>query len=237
MRILVIPDVHIKPWMFSTADRIDPDKYDRIVCLGDIADDWQVTYDDYKGTMDDMLAFAGRHKDHILWCYGNHDISYLFSDYGIIFDESGFTFWAKSIVADSFRELKKFLGQNLGIIFRIDDVLFSHAGLTQSFADQYTADDTDVLLTEINSLVSPGKAAKLWHDVTPIWARPQNGAMKMYRPDMLQVVGHTPVKRPMLKDGVLTLDTFSTYPNGDPIGDCRLCIVDTESQTWQYADT
>ena len=39
-RVLVIPDVHLKPWIFDMADRIDEGSYDDIVILGDLVDDW-----------------------------------------------------------------------------------------------------------------------------------------------------------------------------------------------------
>ena len=56
----------------------------------------------------------------------------------------------------------------------------------------------------------------------------------------MQVVGHTPVKKPLetkvYNDYILTLDTFSTYSGGDPIGDQRFVWIDTEKQMWEYAD-
>ena len=41
MKALVIPDVHLKPWLFDRASEILNIKTaDRAVCLMDIADDW-----------------------------------------------------------------------------------------------------------------------------------------------------------------------------------------------------
>ena len=41
MKVLVIPDVHLKPWMFRRAsDLMDAGVADKVVCLMDIADDW-----------------------------------------------------------------------------------------------------------------------------------------------------------------------------------------------------
>ncbi len=39
MKVLVIPDVHLKPWMFDEAEKVSAEKYDKIVCLGDLVDD------------------------------------------------------------------------------------------------------------------------------------------------------------------------------------------------------
>ena len=41
MKVLVIPDVHLKPQMFrQAADLMDTGKADRDVCMMDILDDW-----------------------------------------------------------------------------------------------------------------------------------------------------------------------------------------------------
>lgn len=41
MRVLVIPDIHLKTWIFDCAEDILKDgKADRAVCLMDIPDDW-----------------------------------------------------------------------------------------------------------------------------------------------------------------------------------------------------
>ena len=46
MKVLVIPDVHLKPQMFrQAADLMDTGKADRAVCLMDILDDWDREYD------------------------------------------------------------------------------------------------------------------------------------------------------------------------------------------------
>ena len=45
MKVLVIPDVHLKPQMFrQAADLMDTGKADRAVCLMDIPDDWDREY-------------------------------------------------------------------------------------------------------------------------------------------------------------------------------------------------
>ena len=41
MKILVIPDVHLKPWLFNMAENIlNEGKADKALCLMDIPDDW-----------------------------------------------------------------------------------------------------------------------------------------------------------------------------------------------------
>ena len=40
-KAFVIPDIHLKPWIFDRAEEEFPKgEYDKIVCLGDLVDDW-----------------------------------------------------------------------------------------------------------------------------------------------------------------------------------------------------
>lgn len=78
--------------------------------------------------------------------------------------------------------------------------------------------------------------AYMWVDDSPIWARPQNSSMRLYPSDMLQVVGHTPVEFVVKEENLLTLDNFSTYRNGEPIGDERYVCVDTITMEYEMID-
>ena len=73
MKVLVIPDVHLKPWMFERADKImEQGAAERAVCLMDIPDDWNQEYnlELYKETFDAAIAFAKKYPE-TLWAYGN----------------------------------------------------------------------------------------------------------------------------------------------------------------------
>ena len=77
MKVLVIPDIHLKPWMFNRAAELLKDGIaGGAVCLMDIPDDWRQEFnlDLYVQTFDAAIQFA---KDfpETLWCYGNHDIA------------------------------------------------------------------------------------------------------------------------------------------------------------------
>ena len=61
MKVLVIPDVHLKPYMFHQADRLlEQGVAERTVCLMDIPDDWDREYNIelYVETFDTAIAFA-----------------------------------------------------------------------------------------------------------------------------------------------------------------------------------
>lgn len=61
MKVLVIPDVHLKPFMFQQAAALLRQGIaERAVCLMDIPDDWNKEYDCqlYEETYDEALRFA-----------------------------------------------------------------------------------------------------------------------------------------------------------------------------------
>ena len=80
MRVLVIPDCHLKPWMFEKAAAImSGERTDNAVCLMDIPDDFGKDDPDlYKKAYDAAIRFAERFPQS-LWCYGNHDLSYIWN--------------------------------------------------------------------------------------------------------------------------------------------------------------
>lgn len=231
-RVLVIPDVHLKPWIFDKAvECISKEKYDYIVCLGDLVDDWgmECNLELYEETLQSAYRFVEQ-NENAMFCYGNHDISYIWQK-----RETGYSSVARSVVVENYNRLERFLEDRIKFVHQIDNVLFSHAGLTFEFVEEWfepIMDDVDAVLKEVNGTCH---ALELWRDNSPIWARPQYGHFEMYPQNMLQVVGHTPVEEPIMEGNVLSLDTFSTYRDGSPIGDQRFVWVDTVTKEWGYA--
>lgn len=232
MKILVIPDVHLKPWMFDRASEIlNSGAAKKAVCLMDIPDDWGQEYNLglYEETFDAAIRFQKEFPE-TLWCYGNHDLSYEWLQY-----ESGFSSVAIPVVQKKLSELRRELPDRsqMAYIHRIDDVLFLHGGLTHAFVKYYANDvdydDTDAVIEKINLL---GRN-EMWDDASPLWFRPQFYNEKMYKEeDLLQVVGHTPVMQIDRLGNMLSCDLFSTYSTGDPIGTQEYLLIDTV--TWEY---
>lgn len=232
MKILVIPDVHLKPWMFDRAKEImDTGAAEKALCLMDIPDDWGQEYNLglFEETFDAAIRFQKAYPD-TLWCYGNHDLSYEWLQY-----ESGFSSMAIPIVNEKLSSLRRELPDRsqMAYIHKIDNVLFTHGGLTHAFVKYYASDidydDTDAVLEKINCL---GRN-EMWDDASPLWLRPQFDFEKMYREaDILQIVGHTPVEEIDRLGNVISCDLFSTYRTGDPIGTQEFLLIDTV--TWEY---
>ncbi len=232
MKVLVIPDVHLKPWMFDKAANILlGGEAEQAVCLMDLPDDWnqELNLDLYADTYERAIGFAELFPD-TLWCLGNHDLSYL---WGML--ESGFSPSAEKLAKEKLVKLIYALKDEsqIAYIHRIDNVLFMHGGLSDRFVRLYARsshyNDVDKVIEDINAI---GKR-QMWQNGSPIWLRPQYENVRMYKPrKLLQVVGHTPVEKIERTGNVISCDVFSTYPDQTPIGTQEFLLIDTE--TWQF---
>ena len=232
MKVLVIPDVHLKPWMFQRASELMKEaKADRAVCLMDIADDWrqQFNLDLYEQTYDAAISFAAEYPD-TLWCYGNHDLCYLWNQ-----RETGYSRIAPRLVCEKLQVLRDTLPdeRQMAYLHRFDNVLFSHGGLTDAFVHRYVpagnVGDIDAVVDIINGF----GCGEMWQDASPIWYRPQYYGGELYQSDtLLQVVGHTPVEKITREGNLISCDVFSTDRDRKPIGTQEYLIIDT--LTWAH---
>ena len=204
MKVLVIPDIHLKPWMFErAAELLKEGNADRAVCLMDIPDDWRQEFnlDLYIQTFDAAIQFA---KDfpETLWCYGNHDICYPWNQ-----RETGYSKIAPWTVCEKLRKLQEALPdeKQLAFLHRIDNVLFCHGGLTDDFVRQYVPakyyNDIDAVIETINGF-----------GVGELWQAPVEAITK--------------------KRNLISCDVFSTCRDRSPIGTQEFLVLDTES--WDY---
>lgn len=233
MKVLVIPDVHLKPWMFQRASELMKETgADRAVCLMDIADDWnkQFALDLYEQTYDAAIRFAEEYPD-TLWCYGNHDICYLWNQ-----RESGYSYVAPRLVCEKLRKLRERLPdeRQLAFIHRIDDVLFSHGGIADAFVRTYLPYEIYENADKVSEMINGFGWEIMWQNLSPIWYRPNNCFEEMYGSEkLLQVVGHTPVTRIERMVDVISCDVFSTDRAGKPIGTQEFPILDTVTWTFE----
>lgn len=232
-RILIVPDIHLKPEIFFKAISIyNKGAYDGAVILGDLVDDWgqENNLELYEETFDAAINFVKK-VDNVLFCYGNHDLSYVWKE-----RESGYSENARATVLEGIERFKDALGmEKMAYIHRIDNVLFSHAGLTEKFVSKFipnAPEDVDELLKTINRF----DRNEIWDEGSPIWARPQDGRDMLYAMEYMQVVGHTPVEEVDEFWNLLSVDTFSTSGSGYAIGNRKFAWVDTVQKSWGYAE-
>ena len=232
MKVLVIPDIHLKPWMFRQAERLmEEGAAGQAVCLMDIPDDWGKEFhlELYRETFDAAISFARRYPE-TLWAYGNHDLCYLWDK-----REGGYSGAAAWLVREKLAELEQALpeGNEIRYVQQIDHVLFCHGGILDSFVRKNVhpsaADDVEKTVRAINQLT----AEQIWQNDSPVWHRPQYTAGQMYKPrQILQVTGHTPAERIYREGNVLSCDVFSTYRNGTPVGTQEYLLLDTKN--WEF---
>ena len=229
MKILVIPDIHLKPWMLDMASKIlEVGKAENAVFIGDLVDDFgkQYALDLYEGTINSLIDFIKQYPKTLL-CYGNHDVSYLWK-----YNESGYSKMAEYLVQRGIYKIQESLTNlsQLTYVHRIDNCIFSHAGITEEFLydNWLQKTDTEKVIKKINKM----SQRQLWTDYSPIWWRPFSGGTAWQLENVLQVTGHTPVEEPLQLKSVLMCDTFSTYPNGVPFGNQKFVIVDSVSKEW-----
>ncbi len=226
-QIFVIPDIHLKPWMLDEAEKyMSLDYYDYVVMLGDFVDDWgqERNLQLYSDTLNRIFQFVNAHNN-IYLCYGNHDLSYKWEML-----ETGYSAYAHEIVVEGIDKIREALpDEQKGYIHRFDNVLFSHGGLTDIFVKRHhlSKRDIDEVIKYINSM---GKRY-MWCDVSPIWARPQSqyDGYDLYPNEMIQVVGHTPVKDITQEGNLISVDVFSTYSTGKPYGCQKFISIDSVS--------
>lgn len=235
MKYLVIPDIHLKLEIIEQANvAMETGKFDSAIFLGDFVDDWDEGNNVglYEKTLNAVTSFMRKYTNSKI-CLGNHDVSYLWQ-----LQESGYSDIAEVTVNKIISEIIKEFKDRVAIMHKIDNVIFSHAGLTQPWLMRYCADamgDFNYIVDAVNTM-SP---SKLWDANSPLWARPDNeGRVRFYSKDYLQVVGHSPVGRVSFYplQNLLVCDTFSTFPNGNHIGEWKLICVDTQTKEWSYIE-
>ncbi len=201
-KVLAIGDIHTKIWIIDKVAEITKN-YDKVIFCGDYADDFSASPQDTINTWKALRDFQANNQDNVELVIGNHDYLYVHDTTSF---QSGYNNMTHVLIeAPENIDLKAWL-VNLPVIVKIDGVSYSHAGITNEWSG---AEDSN----------------GLWNDTSPIWARPNSNVTYKNIP---QVFGHTPSETcHEVKRGVWCIDTFSTYPDGEPFGDgSALQIID-----------
>ena len=154
--------------------------------------------------------------------------------------ESGYSPIAPWLVNEKLRLLREALpdDRQLAYIHRIDNVLFLHGGLTDSFVRAYIPEEAYSQIDTVIERINGFGCTELWQDDSPIWWRPQHDGGAMYLSDrLLQVIGHTPVPEIRRSGSMLSCDVFSTYPDRTPFGSQRFPIINTVTWEWVELDS
>lgn len=231
-RTLFAGDLHAKgdllPFISNMADR---EHADRIVLLGDICDDWHMSNTGMIRFMKYWTSWyrAESGRREIVPLLGNHDVPYFMRRGSASFarvraQAPGFKPGAQRRVHELMNDIP------MRIAWTDGTIVATHAGLTRRwgvrrFGHAWTGMTARQIADGLNRLSEhPGSLAALYMDDDgPLWARPGHGD---YDDHLTQVSGHTPVPSAGNVEGVWLCDTFSTMPDGTPIGDRSMLLAD-----------
>ncbi len=208
-KVLAIPDVHLKPWMFDKASALLKEgKADFAIFLGDLVDDWgqDSNIELYTQTINRSIKFKEDFPNS-LWCYGNHDVAYMINDWC-----SGNSEIYRIDIKLMLNKYERIVEPQL--VHIIDKVVFSHAGVEKHHKKLDGINDFYNLYSAFN------------YPDSPLWSRPDEW-IEYY--DVCQVVGHSPVKKIIHHDNLWLVDTFSTNENGTSFGNQTMLVIDTET--------
>ena len=206
MNILTIGDLHgHKDWKKS-----DPEEQDLIIFLGDYIDSFRLSDRQILKNLEEIIAYKTAYPEKIQLLLGNHEISYLYRQYGA----SGYRYAIGEKVS-------KILNANSGlfrIAFQLKNYLWTHAGIEAGYyersirpfedaKDENLAASLERLFREMHTPifeVGPERGGADGSAVGgPFWLH-SNRLVKNPLPAYHQIVGHTPVK---------TIQHFQHYAN------------------------
>ena len=223
MKILAVGDLHGKDrWK-----KINPEEHDYIVFMGDYVDSFTVTPDKILDNLKELIDFRKKHPDKVILLLGNRDIQYM--DYPH-YRCTGFNSFFQMDYTELFRANRNLFR----VASQFRDYLFTHAGLSNSFARHNLKEYYDSILNKeisvaelLNRIQNSEKQAML-HSVSDLrggpdpfggitWADYRETSVDLL-PGYHQVVGHTPQKKITKVEGedcsmvyIDVLDTLETF--------------------------
>ena len=188
MKIIVIGDIHGDSiWK----EIIKQEKtFDKVVFLGDYWDSFSINSENQKKNYIAIQEFREENSGKVITLLGNHDFHYLYPTH--------YSGWKNStkFLATPLLEVDIRAGK-LPYAYRYEDIIFSHAGVTQYWLDNVAQATLEELLAGEIQLRHFDWNSKLGSDPygdtisnSPMWVRPyslKRGAIDGYK----QVVGHT----------------------------------------------
>lgn len=200
-KTLIIADIHGRDTWKLMIERENPD---RVIFLGDYMDSFDIAGIDQIHNFKEIIKYKESNKSEVIMLIGNHDHHY--------FPEIGYngTSGYQRGIAPNITQIINENRHHLQICYKMNEFLFTHAGVSNIFMDQVFGSDgwsVDNLAEELNELFKYKPKAFEFNGFdpygnnkqqTPIWIRPgslisvnkEHELKKKY----IQIVGHTAVK-------------------------------------------
>jgi predicted MPP superfamily phosphohydrolase len=202
MKILALGDTHGRSfWKLAVAQNPDVDK---IIFIGDYFDSYDLSAVEQIANFKEIAEFKRQNLNKVVLLIGNHDHHYLpeVGDTGT----SGY----QHKVAPSITQVIQENRDILQLAYSFKDLLFTHAGVGESFLDWTYGADGWVMPTiaqQLNATFEFKPRAFIFNgrdssgdDVgqTPIWIRPRSlvrDSQALKKAGIIQIVGHTTQKQ------------------------------------------
>lgn len=200
-RVLVVGDTHGEDTPLNIA-RKNIDNVDHVVFVGDYCDSFTSQWlPKQKAVLSSIIDFYKEYSDKVHLLVGNHDFQYM----GGIQKCSGCQFGAIPNIVTFFRKNIQYFD----ILFKCDNWIFSHAGISQFWYNNKFGSDNNIIdnktspwesIDDINLAFHGGMTncfEPLGNDIygndireSPLWIRP-NALLNNMLSGYNQVVGHT----------------------------------------------
>lgn len=206
MKTVIIGDIHGRNiWK----DIVSKESYDRVIFVGDYFDSFDIPGLDQIHNFNEICNFAKSSEKEVVLLVGNHDLHYMNIGQKYSGFQPGFQFDISSILSEN--------SDLLQMIYRFDDVLVSHAGVSpvwmdENFGNSWSFDD---LADKINELFRyrPRSFRFSGFDPygddpsqSPVWIRPSSllksntRNKSLIKDHFVQVFGHTSMSQEQISN-------------------------------------
>lgn len=212
MNIIALGDIHGNTkWKQIVENQLEAGFTDKIVFVGDYFDSNEgISAADQISNFQEIIAFKKAHTAQVVLLVGNHDYQYLRSS------ENHYSGYQPLAHMDIAEQLDRALYDSLlQMCYENGKYLFSHAGVTKMWCNDFEIDMTNVVQS-INDLfrykprsfeIRHGNAYGDHPSNSPIWVRP-NSLMIDAIDGYVQVVGHTQQAMIVITKKLILIDTL-----------------------------
>ena len=208
---LILGDVHTH--LNTIQDIYYKEDPDEVIILGDYVDGFGKTPEDSLNCLKGVLELQKLHRESkpgpFILLLGNHELHYLLSGEKY----SGYNLRTESLCRDILKE--NLLNNNIQIIKidRTNNIIFSHAGITNSWYEKWNYDHLEDI-NDIKSIEDLDSLRFTGHNMYgddpyngPLWVRP-NSLCSDPLEGWNQIVGHTHYEYITESKGITFIDTL-----------------------------
>lgn len=231
MKIIAIGDIHGKDtWKKIVEKEIDAD---RIIFIGDYFDSFDIPFKDQAKNFNEILRYKLKNIEKVILLIGNHDFHYL-----TVSDTEQYSGFQDEYALNIMDVLENAIDNELmQISFEHDGYLFTHAGVTQTWANEWGVNESGNPSLVMNEMLhsmpqafkfNPSNPLDNTGDSitqSPIWVRPR-ALLSDYLRGCTHIVGHTNVKFIECKgydNSVILIDTMDSSQQYLEINGLNLC--------------